>query len=133
VDVNSDDYVIHRRWHERPRLPARRPVASLAVFDTEFSRGAALQVLVTAGFRVTAATDFSGTLRDLAVARPDLVVIDVALRGLDGLHGLWAPHTHLGATPVTLRAVRQPRRRLPGRHYTSLTVTRPARRSVANA
>lgn len=58
--------------------------AILVVEDDEANRALLTHLLRTEGYRVYAAADGEAGLRAVATTRPDLVVLDVGLPGLDG-------------------------------------------------
>lgn len=67
---------------ERPHHPA---ATVLIVDDVPANLGVLLEFLGNAGFKVLVAESGAGALEQLAYARPDIVLLDVMMPGLDGL------------------------------------------------
>lgn len=76
---------------------AERPKRILAVDDEEFIRLLVAQILSRAGYQVDLAEDGGVALRKIEASRPDLVILDLMMPGVDGwsvlerLRGMAAP------------------------------------------
>lgn len=83
---------------------AGEPVTVLVVDDDEANRNLACDVLAWAGFRVLQAEDGATALTTFRRERPDFVVLDLRMPGLDGLevlrHIRESAPPYLASTPV---------------------------------
>ena len=68
-----------------PNHPAREVVLTLVVDDEPKIRDLARRYLEADGFRVLEAADGEAALGILAEDKPDIIVLDIALPGLNGL------------------------------------------------
>jgi CheY-like chemotaxis protein len=77
-----------------PWLPDLSGVHVLVIEDDESSRDILADVLRFAGARVSACPDAYAGLKTLEEFRPDVIVCDLALPGMDGLSFLYALRAH---------------------------------------
>jgi CheY-like chemotaxis protein len=84
-----------------PWLPDLSGVNVLVIEDDENSRDILVDVLRFAGAKVSACPDAFVGLKALNEFRPDVIVCDLALPGMDGLNFLYALRAH--HDPVTRR------------------------------
>src|SRR5438093_5293135 len=69
---------------DRPTLPGRDPGGILVVEDEPYLRGLLRLALERAGFRVRDVADGEAALEAVARQRPDLILLDIDLPGIDG-------------------------------------------------
>jgi DNA-binding response OmpR family regulator len=69
---------------DRPTRPDREPRTILVVEDEDYLRGLIRLALERAGYRVRDVADGEAALDAVAQQRPDLILLDVDLPGLDG-------------------------------------------------
>jgi DNA-binding response OmpR family regulator len=69
---------------DRPPVPERGPRAILVVEDEAYLRGLIRLALERAGYRVRDVPDGEAALEAVALERPDLILLDVDLPGIDG-------------------------------------------------
>ena len=80
----------------------RRPPLVLLVDDVEDNRDVYAQHLRFHGFRVEEAADGPAAIAKAAETRPEVIVLDLAMPGMDGLEAC----RHLRADPSTSRSRR---------------------------
>jgi DNA-binding response OmpR family regulator len=98
---------VSERRLERQRPRARTASARvLLIDDDELTRSVVRDVLERAGHEVREATDGLGGLRELYAARPDLVILDVRMPGLDGWETL-ARIREVSEVPVLMLTARE--------------------------
>ena len=98
----------------------------LVIDDSALMTEAAADVLEQAGYRVSAADDARGALRQIDASRPDIVLLDADMPGLSGqdLLGMIRAVPALASLPVIL--MEQSRQDLVARVRRALTVRQPA-------
>jgi signal transduction histidine kinase len=80
-----------------PSVQAGGGKVAIVIDDDEMARYLAVHALVSLGFRVTEAVDGEAGVRSVREQRPDLVVLDLRMPGLDGFDAL----DQLKSTPET--------------------------------
>ena len=80
-----------------PSVQAGGGKAAIVIDDDEMARYLAVHALLSLGFRVTEAVDGEAGVRSVREQRPDLVVLDLRMPGLDGFDAL----DELKSTPDT--------------------------------
>ncbi len=91
------------------RTPARQAAAILLIEDDEAARAAVGTSLVAHGYALRTASDGEDALRQWELRRPDIVLLDLGLPGIDGLAVLRRMRRD-GTTPIVILSARDEER-----------------------